>query len=792
METGTRSNIPLRERDPLTRLLRTRPLLLAAALFLLGCILQFAVSFSCAALSIALAFAFMAALLLRRRGAIAAAVLVLALLPLGALRFEFAWRAVEPMPDQSDALLCGRISEEPDFNAATQRTICVLSELTVDGAPERGRLRLYLRGDEAMLQGVRLGQRVEVIAHIRPADAATNPGQFDNANFFRAHGLRNYATAEIESAALSDPESRLTDLPERMRVALGARIDRLFSENADIARALILGDRSRLSSEARANYNRAGAAHLLAISGMHISILAGALALLLRCYFNRSKAFGLTLVLLIAYGVLTGFTPSVFRAIVMFAFLGMAPMAGRRSDALTRLGASMLLYLFIRPLAILDAGFVLSYGATAGILLLSPPLSRLPVLRLASQRDAEFLKPLRRLLRWIVGMLTMTIAAQLSILPAVAHYFGAQPVWSLVTNLIAAPLTMLGYILALIAVLFNFAPLAASADFLFSLLTRLVVGIASLPLAELRIARFPLWLTLICALICIAASDLSRLPVQLRNPLPFVLLLAIPLANLCAWITTLGVSVVFLDVGQADCAVIRSEGRVYLVDVGDSYTPAADYLSAMNYRPEAVLLTHPHVDHAGGLADILEVYVPKRVYVSANWDSFEEDPALNAALESARAGGAEIIAVSAGDEIALSEHVVLRVLAPKEGFSTNSANDDSLILRLEYGDARALFLADASAEITEGLAGDIDLLKVAHHGARDGTNAALLAETTPSAAMISVGRNNSYGHPVPRVLQLLEASGARIFRTDRSGAVTCRIHEDGTLQLRGYRTSEDG
>ena len=732
----------------------------------------------------------LAAPCLRSKRTLATALLALALLPAGALRFDAAWNYVSPMPAQTGVLLSGRISEEPDFNAETQRTICVLDDLKIDGESQHGKLRLYLRGDETLLRNVLLGQRIEVTARLWRTDEATNSGQFDSSDYRRALGLRNYATAEIDSAAFSDTLQRLSDVPERIRTTLGTRIDRLFPENADIARALILGDRSELSSEARTSYTRAGAAHLLAISGMHIGILAGAIALLLGRFLKRSSAFWLTLILLAAYGLLIGFTPSVTRAILMFAFLGMGPLLGHRSDGLTRLGASMLVYLLIRPVAVIDAGFVLSYGATAGILLLAPPLSQLPLLRTMLETHSDFGRLSRRIPRWIAETVAMTLAAQLAILPAVIHFYGAQPVWSLFTNLLAAPLTMLGYIPALIAALINCAPLATAADFLFGLLTRLVTGIASLPLAELRVARFPLWLTLICVLICLASSDLSRLPRSLRRFLPFALLLAIPIANLCAWATTLGVSVVFLDAGQADCAVIRSEGHIFLVDAGDDYSPAADCLSAMNYSPDAVFLTHPHADHAGGFADILEVCVPKRIYISPNWESFDVDPELTATLDAAQSKGAEIITVAAGDTIALSDHVTLRVLSPKAGISTNSANDDSLILRLEYGSARALFLADASAETAAGLAGDVDLIKVAHHGARDGTNAALLAETTPSAAVISVGRDNNYGHPTEQVLKLLEASGAQIYRTDLSGAITCRLYEDGTLKLRCYRTSE--
>ena len=783
--------MPLSRRDPFTRLLRARPLLLASILFLIGCILQCTMGFAIVPMVLVLAVMLLLAICLRRRRA-AAALLILAMLPLGALRFELAWSAVDPLPAQRNVQLTGRISETPVFNERTVRTVCVLEDIAFDGVPQSGKLRLYLRGDEELLREVLLGQRVAAAARIWQPDEATNPGQFSSAAYQRGLGLRNYATAEIETAEFSEPELGFKDLPERMRNASGERIDRLFPKNAAIARALILGDRSGLSSRERASYARAGAAHLLAISGMHMGILAGVLSLLLGRFLRRSTAFGVTVALLFGYGVLIGFTPSLTRALIMYFILGMAPIAGRRSDAFTRLGATMLGYLLIRPAAILDAGFVLSYGATAGILLLSGPLSRLPVLRSVLPMQPGFRLTRRQLLGWIAGTFAMTAAAQLAILPAVVQYFGAQPVWTLPTNLIGIPLTMLGYILALIATPLNLAPLAHVADFLFGLLTRLVAGIASLPLAELRIARFPVWLAVLCALTCFAASDMSRLPAKLRSLLPLALLLAIPVSNLCAWSTTLGMSVVFLDAGQADCAVIRSEGHVYLVDAGDTYSPAADYLSAMNYSPEAVFLTHPHADHAGGLADILEICPPKRIYVSAHWDDYEAAPELDEVIGAAREMDVEIVSVAAGDAIRLSEHATLRVLSPKEGILADSANDDSLLLQLEYGAARALFLADASAEVAAEVAEDIDLLKVAHHGARNGTDARLIAEISPSAAVISVGRDNSYGHPAARVLAMLEASGAQVFRTDVSGAVTCRLYEDGTLKLRGYRTSEDG
>lgn len=791
---NTSSEVDIQSAGLLTRLVRTRPLFLASILFLCGCALEYGLGFEPAALWCALGALLLLALILQKIGRRwVAPLLILALLPAGALRFEAQWRALSPLPDEVGAHLCGRIIETPVWNAETERTICVLDEVAIDDSPVKGRLRLYLRGDIQLLQSVELAQYVRCTAHVWRADEATNFGEFDFSNYLRLNGLRGYATAKIEDAALEAAPFRLSDVPQRVRASLGARIDRLFPENAPLARAFLLGDRSGLSAEEREGYAKSGAAHLLAISGMHVSVLAMAFSLLLGCFLKRNHAFFITLGLMTLYGLLIGASSSLVRAILMFAIFGFAPIAGRYSDGPTRLAAAMLVYLLVRPIAVLESSFILSYGACAGIILLSAPLTRL------FRAEAYLQKPpsvgfkalfTQRLPRWIVKTLIVTTAAQLAILPAVAHFFGAQPLLSFAVNLVAVPLAMAAYLLSLLAWIVGIAPIAAAGDFLFGLLTRCVSFFGTLPLSTLRVARFPLWLSIVCALICLLSSDLSRFHEKLRRYLPLSIIAAILISNLLAQMTLRGCSVVFLDAGQADCAVLRTEGRVYLIDTGDPYTPAADYLSAMNYAPDAIFLTHPHQDHAGGLKSVLEVCTPKRIYLSANWGAYEAGDVVTEALATAQSRGVELVSVSAGDEIALSDKTILEVRSPVAGIARNSANDDSLILCLKYGDASALFCGDAPAEVVEGNSGDVDLLKVGHHGGADALSPSLLAESTPSAAILSSGYNN-YGHPARSTLDLLRTAGARAYRTDRCGAITCRMQTDGSLILQTYRALED-
>lgn len=784
----------LREYDLFTRMLRTRPLMLAALLYLLGCILGYVLNptwiLSAAALSLLLLTAF---LLRGRFSRIAAAILAISMMPLGALCFNCSWNFVAPLEDRQNVVLSGRICEIPQWNAETERSICVLENLQMNGTAYRGKLRLYLRGNSDLLQQTQIGQEITCTAHIWKAKEATNPGQFNFSNALRLKGLRGYATAEIGNANLSIGRIHLSDRVKLLKAAIGKRIEQLFPENTAVAKAFLIGEKSDLSSEDREAYSKTGAAHLLAISGMHISILAGLISALLGKLFSRKHAFLLTLALLIAYGVLIGFSASLLRAVLMFALFGAAPLTGRHSESPTRLAAAMFISLFVRPYAILDSSFVLSYGATAGIIFLYRPLLRLIHAEEFVDENTMvgfYAKSYKCYLAKILSSLTITAAAQLAILPAVVHFFGAQPIWSFIVNLVAAPLAMMGYIVSIFATLLNFAPLAAVADFIFGMLTRFVSIFSRFPMVSLRIARFPAWLTLLCVIALFLSGDFCKLNRRMRSFLPLFVLLAIPISNLCAHTTTLDCSIVFLDAGQADCAVIRSEGKVYLVDTGDAYSPVSDYLSAMNYNLDGIFLSHCHTDHAGGLDEILNICTPKVIYISENWNQFEIDENVSAALQTAVSRGSSLKMLSAGDEIRLSEKTLLHVLSPMAGFSTNSANEDSLVLHLSYGNCSTVIGGDAPTSVCLDRIGDIDLWKVNHHGASDALNARLACELSPSVSVISVGYNH-YGHPADKTIAMLEATGSRVYRTDKSGAITCRLKSDGEIRVQVYQSSED-
>ena len=778
----------LRDTDIFTRLMRTRPLFTAALFFMSGCILDRSLNLPVSFWLICTGLISIALLPLRRNRRLFCALLVVLMLPLGAIRFDLAWNTATPVAKETAVQLTGRIADDPVYDEEKQRSICLLEDVSIDGQGFRGRLRLYLRGDDALLQSVSLAQTVSCEAKLWQGDGPGNYGEFDFASWLRMNNIRGYATAKIEDAAFSAPEYALSDLNNLLCLKISDRIRRLFGENAATVKAFVLGDRSEMSISDRDSYNESGAAHLLAISGMHISVLAMLISWLFTRLFGRRSAFLLTLALLLGYGWLIGYTPSLFRAIVMFGLYHGAALSGRFSDSPTRLAAAAFIHLLISPMDVLSAGFILSYCASAGIVFLSRPLSRLfrveNLLYGSIDINPTAMLP-RKIARTAVRSCVTSLAATLATFPAVIYFFGAQPLWTLLVNLVAVPLAMLSYIVSIAGVICGLSPLCFAADGLFGLLTSFIRLCAALPMASIRIARFPAWLYILCAVLVLLSSDLSALPEILRRFLPLCTLLAMFVSGGAAYLNLHEDGFIFFDAGQADCALLKTSGKVYLFDAGDSYTPAADYLSAMNFGIDGLFISHLHEDHAAGLNSILDVCVPKRIYLSANYLVSDSDEASMQALNRAQSMGCELIPLKTGDEIPLSSISFAKVLSPDAGISHSPANEDSLILHVVHGAYSALFTGDMPAESLPAKLPDVDILKVSHHGSRSSVDPRTLTELSPSVAVISVGEGNNYGHPADETTELLSASGAMVLRTDLCGAISIGFGED-SLEISTY------
>lgn len=715
---------------------------------------------------------------------------------LGNARIAAEFELNPTVPDLFSIRFKGMVISEPYLNESTERIVCEFRLSEIEGVSADYDVRLYLRSDVVELTGIEYGQTLECIGHVWPQDSATNPYEYDGMNALRADGLDGMAAAKLEDVAITPSAPSLGRLRVWIRQSISNRIDRLFPANANLVRAFVLGDRNGLDQEMGDAFNQTGVSHLICISGLHISTVAMATSRLLAFKFTRKASTLGTLAAVLLYGFLIGFPASLVRATVMFAVYSFAPITGRPSDPVTRLSAALLVMLVFAPFRVYDGGFVLSFTASAGILLLSEPLEclfQIDGLKRMKPHPRRTIRVAQKAIRYFPLLLCTTLAAQLVTLPAVIAYFGSQPLISIPVNLLAIPIAMTAYPVALIALILSviLLPLgqaiAALSDSLFSLLIWLIDAFASLPTAVLRSPNYPGWLLAAHCLLTLAASGLNHIPIRFRRFMPIGLAVLVGISMLSAWLNTLGFTAIFLDAGQADAAIIRAEGHVYMYDVGDLYSPATDYVTGSCLGVDAVFLSHPHYDHSAGLTELIEEFPPKVIYVPAGWFDVDAADSVDAGIAAAQEKGIPIIELSEGDELQLSESVTARVHASSN--PSNSVNDLSMLLEIRYHDSCLFYTGDLSAECEPELLPDVDVLKVPHHGSSTATSARFAKATSPEVAIISVGENN-YGHPSNEVLARLESSGASVYRTDQCGAIEVSIDSSGEIYVKTYISQE--
>jgi competence protein ComEC len=631
-----------------------------------------------------------------------------------------------------------------------------------------GKVVLYAPGGAFL----RPGQRVEMQGLLSPLRNDTNPGAFDFRRYAYGLGLSYSAKGEILSVS---GQGRAPSALEKLKNALETRIALLWPEHEGLLKALLLGEGGEMDDELRRAYQRSGAAHVLAVSGLHVGFIALLIGLLLFFLPKNSKPRLLcALGFLLLYALLTGARPSVLRACVMAGAALALQGLGRRPDSLSTLSLTAGLMLFLAPRQLLSVSFQLSFGAVLGILLLNP-------------RFEGWLGRLRFLPRFVRSALSVSLAAQLGCLPGLLQCYGSLPLLSLLSNLLLVPLSGALVCLGVVTLLLSFALPVSLPATLVSLcaawMNALSEGIAALPYALLYLPKTPEALSALWPFILYLCSGefgaLSR-----RSKFALVgfcpaALIAIALA-FAPPLFPRETELSFLSVGSAD-SILARKGRVsVLIDTGRDGEAALHALQAADPYLEALIITHADADHAGGLLNLCqnlrvrEILYPK---------GLEADREFFAELRRAQALGAAARPVAAGDRLCY-DGMEFEVLWP-ERMETAKQNDFSLVLRLTSGGKSALLTADINAFSQKGLLLPAsDVLKVPHHGSADGLTQANLRAVSPQIAIVSVGPN-PYGLPSLKTLRALESGGIPVYRTDEKGAVQVILSE-GELKTRFF------
>ncbi len=670
-----------------------------------------------------------------------------------------------PMPAAAEgACLSGELCLTPAVNEA--RTVLTLSGASLGGEPLGWKVRVYAY--EPVPAG--LGDRVTMTVDTWQPSGRVNPYGFDFDAWCRRNGVL-CATMKAGTARVTPSDFSARSLLRFARAQLAEAVDKAFpARQAPLVRALILGDRSDLPEEMSDDFRGAGLAHILSVSGLHVTCLALALDYLLRKLLSRRAVFFAMAPLLALYAALVGFSGPIVRAVVMYLGLRLAPLTGRPGDSLSGLAAALILMLAVNPLASGDAGFILSFSAMAGLILLSRPLERL--LRVSA---------LPRLLRRFPQAFCASLAASVAILPASANLFGtAQPYGPLV-NVLAVPLAGIALPLSFLAVPVQllWPAMGALAARPASLLLDALMGIASfaanLPRATVPVGHIVLPLCIAWGFGIYALSDHAggtrrqRLAALALFPAALILSAAVNALNIPK-----GFAFDFLSVGSADASVVYAEGQAYLVDAGESGGTAAQYLAQTGAPLKAVFLTHPHDDHIGGAGAVAALYPDATVYVPECWARI---PGVEAA--EARSGlTGPVVPLKAGDVVRLSESATARVLYPSEGLVPDDPNDASLVLLVSMGGASALLTGDLPAGTLLPDIPDVDLLKAPHHGADIPDAEFLLRAASPTVVAIPAG-SGGMDHPSKAFLERARRLGIPVFTTNESGRLRVNVEQDG-------------
>ncbi|HHW31553.1 MAG TPA: DNA internalization-related competence protein ComEC/Rec2 [Clostridiaceae bacterium] len=680
----------------------------------------------------------------------------------------------------------GFIIQEPEIKDIRVIYTIKTNEVILENVVNRvkGKILLTVLGEDNT-PIYEYGQAIEVAGEITLPKNRRNPGGFDYKRYLMQSGIS--ATMFVRSKNILAVSGKKKNYIIQLGNSIRNRIIKIIEQSLPIEQAgllngMLIGYRSGLSKEIQEAFNDSGLIHIMAVSGAQVTFLIiPVMFIFKRLNLGRKISNIIMIGILIVFLSVTGFQPSVSRAVIMASIVLICQIALREYDIYTSISIAAIILLIYNPFTLFNVGFQLSFIATISLVMLNKNI-----------RDILECKYIPNM---IINPLSMIISAQIGVLPITAYYFNKISVISILSNLLVTPLiqitSVLGYIM-------------------------IIAGQFSVGLSKLIGYINNIFLSLILKITEICA-DLPYSTVTILNPgiLVIILYYALiwlffyykPLDNFKTWksysLTSIvsvlllfmllmpakrGMEVVFLDVGNGDSALVTTEGGMaVLIDGGGYYNTDEDknigdsiivpfLLSNGIGKLDMVIATHGHEDHVQGLKPVLESFKVE-AFIIPDVSSLDEFKDL---LDICRERNIYVKKCSRGDVIRLDNNSKIEVLNPSGEFNplTVSLNNSSLVLKLSHLDIDFLFTGDiekeAEADILKtGFDLESEVLKVPHHGSSTSTTPAFLEKVKPAAAIISVGRNN-FGHPSAEVIKRLNDFGIMTFRTDIHGAVTVK------------------
>jgi len=733
----------------------------------------------------------------------------------GALCFQSSLPAIDENQlrfynDRGTVEIKGMISDYPEVRDKTTHLRFTATEIKVDDGwqPVSGKALLFVPRYPAYEYG-------DVL---RVSGELETPPQLDGFDYkdYLAHqeifSTMLYPGIEIQQRGQGS--TLLTGI-YRLRSRLSRTMANILPEpKASLAQGVILGIRSNIPAAVKDSFVKSGTAHLLAISGLHLSIVAGILLSLGIWLFGRRHHLYIWLALSVIwlFALLTGMHPPIVRSAIMASLFLTAELLGRQRSAFTALAFAAAIMVGLSPHILWDASFQLSFMAMTGLIFLAPPLmalGRRAVKATLGESRAAGIASI------ITDSFAITLSAIIAVWPLIAHYFGIVSLVSLPATLFALPALPAVIVTGVLAgglglIALPVGQVVAWLAWLFLTYMLLVVNIfATLPLAYIEVGAVTPYLigayylglalaiylyrrrqqvgTLTARTLSTARSGMDKASslisvIPKKWIIPPLVVVAILVATTAATMPDDKLHISFLNVGQGDAILVQTPSHHdILIDGGPS--PQAIGLGLGQKMPfwdrtiDLVILTHPHADHLTGLVEVLERYRVKQVLMP-DWDGASS--IYDEWLKSIEAKQVKPSFAQAGQRIDLGDGVVIEVLNPPTPYLSDTESDidnNGVALKISMAEVSFLLTADIMGEAESELIArranlNNTVLKVAHCGSKTSTTPIFLAMANPQVAVISVG-DNTYGHPNPEVIARLEDSlgPAGIYRTDEQGTI---------------------
>ena len=672
------------------------------------------------------------------------------------------------------------------------------------------------------------GLRIRFRGSLQRPPGKTNPGCFDYRMYLRTKGIQTTMHAETLQICGAPPGTlqRLQIRLYAMRESYLNRIgDNAGEETAGMLRAVLFGEKQQLDEEIREVFQKNGTAHILAVSGLHVGMIYGALCALWNLLsgwvpfvfgVGRGKRFFVCCgAFFLGYLFLAGYAPSVLRAVCMVMLHAFSGMTGRKYDlgsAACAVGTAAQIH---NPYIIFQAGFQMSFLAILTLSLLIPCIHR-----------------------FYEGVLAASLAIQIGLGPYILYQFNTL---SLIAVLINVPVIGLASLLVPAGLLGMVLPTGAAVtvpyDHALSMVCEMMIGLNRIccidHVTSLTAASPPLWvITAFYLGLLVFASEEGRLFFIRHRRRAAGIAMGLVLLGACLFGRAADdgfrqMDMVFVDVGQGDCIHLRSGGRNYLIDGGGSErfevgtTTLQPYLLRNGVRRvDGAFVTHLHTDHYRGICELAKAGMIRRLFV------YEANRLkLKQICEETGLDSSAVTFLRRGNTIRLSQGNRpdrIEVLWPVEKndreyermlVNEEDENAASLILRATIGGVSMLATGDLGeegerqliqvcreqgAEAASGTGSQMetglsaDILKVGHHGSKTSSCGAFLDAVSPAFAVIQVGEHNMYGHPTPEVLQRLEERRVQVYRNDLQGAVGFRInHKYARSHRSGYENVKE-